>query len=346
MAYISFQPKDYFKSKIYTGNNSSSNAITGVGFQPDWTWIKGRNYGDSHRMYDSVRGAANYITPNATVAQSNAYPLTSFDSDGFTIGSSDVSVNGSYNYVSWNWKAGTTSGIDTTGADITPSSYTMSSTAGISIVKFTGNGVDGAKIAHGLGAVPELIISKRLDSSNYWAVFHKVDVTDYLVLNTSDAFSDAPLWKDTMPTSVYYQTDSSTSVNASGDEMVAYSFKSVKGFSQIGNYTGSGNSNGPFLYTGFKPAFLIAKRTDGGSESWIMLDNGRDTFNITDDVVFANLSQQEESNQSSKGVDFCSNGIKLKSTDGVINGSGLSYIYMAFAEHPLVSSNNIPATAR
>ena len=165
MAYISFQPKDNFTTKLYTGNNSSSNAITGVGFQPDWVWLKGRNVGDSHRVFDAVRGAANYITPNANVAESSAYPLTSFDSDGFTIGSSDASVNGSYNYVSWNWKANG-SGSSNSDGDLT-STVSANTTTGVSIGTYTSDiSSSGSKtVGHGLGETPKLIITKNRNQS-------------------------------------------------------------------------------------------------------------------------------------------------------------------------------------
>ena len=351
MAYSTIsKPSLYFNTKLYTGNGSAGNAQTGVGFQPDFLWIKNRTAAQEHWLADAVRGTTKFLESNSTNAESSdgATGLASFDSDGFTVNGSARTNQNSASMVAWNWKAGTTSGITTTGADITPSSYSMNATSGISIIKFTGNGVDGAKIAHGLGAVPELIISKRLENSNYWAVYHKADATDYLVLNTTAAFSDAPIWKDTAPTSVYYQTDNSTSVNPSGETVVAYCFKSVKGYSKIGTYTGNGNANGTFVYTGFKPAFIMVKRTDS-SNNWVIYDNKRaNSFNEITHVLLANDSAAEQTSTSDDDCDFLSNGVKMRCTNNGSNGGGASYIFMAFAEEPLVANvgASIPATAR
>jgi len=218
----------------------------------------------------------------------------------------------------------------------------MSSTAGISIIKFTGDGVDGAKIAHGLGAVPELIISKRLENSNYWAVYHKKENNYYLVLNTTAGFSNAPLWKDTYPTSVYYQVDSSTSVNPSGETVVAYFFRSITGFSKVGDYNGNGNADGTFVYTGFKPAFIMIKRTDSAA-SWVMFDSKRLGYNIANYQLYSNSTSAEGNNAF---IDINSNGFKCRTNHADVNNSSGTYIYMAFAESPIVSSNSIPGVAR
>ena len=346
MAYISFQPSDYFNTKLYTGTGSS-NALTGVGFQPDIVWIKERDGTNNHNLFDSVRGAGKLLkTDNDTAEGTTSEGVKSFDSDGFTCGTNS-SLNGNgQSFVSWNWKAGTTSGINTTGADITPSSYSMSATSGISIIKYTGNGTDGAKIAHALGDVPEMMIIKRLDNSNYWAVFQESDVTDYLVFNTSAAFSDAPIWKDTAPTSVYYQTDNSGSVNASGDNLVAYCFKSIKGFSHIGTYRGNGNADGPFCYTGFRPAFLLAKcssTTSGGAGNWYIFDSKRAGYNIAN---YSSKVNDSDAEATSAYLDLLSNGFKIRNAAADLNGSGTNMIYLAFSEFPVVSSNSKSGTAQ
>ena len=349
MAYSTIDKStDFFNTVLYTGNGtaigSSGNAITGVGHQPDLVWIKSRTTGEEHVITDSIRGTTKTIKPNSTAAEyTSAEGLNTFGSDGFTVGNSDQFNTNSENYVSWNWKAGTTSGINTTGADITPSAYSMNATSGISIIKYTGNGTDGAKIAHGLGAVPEMMIIKRLDNSNYWAVYHKSDNTDYLVFNASDAMSDAPIWKDTAPTSVYYQTDNSGSVNASGDNLVAYCFKSVTGYSKIGSYIGNGNADGTFVYTGFKPAYILIKKTSA-TDHWVVMDNKRQGYNFDNELLLPSDTRVEEDG-ASYGVDILSNGFKCRTTDGWTNASGQSYIYMAFGQS-LVGSNNIPCTAR
>ena len=344
MAYTTISKHtDYFNTVTWTGTGSTNN-ITGVGHQPDMTWIKKRNGTTWHNLYDAVRGVTKALVTNETDAEgTRATGLTAFGSDGFTIGTDNNANASGDTYVGWNWKAGTTSGITTTGADITPSSYSMSSTAGISIIKFTGNGVDGAKIAHGLGAVPEMIISKRLENANYWAVYHKMDNTDYLVLNTNAAYSDAPIWKDTTPTSVYYQTDNSNSVNPSSETVVAYCFKSVPGFSRIGAYTGNGSSSTPmFVYTGFKPKFVMVKNTSQ-TDDWFIHDDKRDGYNDDNEYLFASIANAEGSNVNR--IRFLSNGFSVPTTDKSHNVNGNVYAYMAFGQS-LVGSNNVPCTAR
>ena len=344
MAYTTIsKATDYFNTVTWTGTGSTNN-ITGVGFQPDMVWGKCRNNGSWHNILDAVRGVTKVIVPHETDAEATrANGLTAFGTDGFTVGT-DGNFNGNNdNYVAWNWKAGTTSGITTTGADITPSSYSFNHTSGISIIKFTGNGVDGAKIAHGLGAAPEMIISKRLENSNYWAVYHKMDNTDYLVLNTNAAYSDAPIWKDTDPTSVYYQTDNSNSVNPSGETCLAYCFKSVPGFSKIGAYTGNGSSSTPmFVYTGFKPKFVIVKNTSQ-TDDWFMHDDKRDGYNDDNEYLFASIANAEGTNTNR--IRFLSNGFSVPTTDKSHNVNGNVYAYMAFGQS-LVGSNDVCATAR
>jgi hypothetical protein len=344
MAYTTISKHtDYFNTVTWTGTGYTNN-ITGVGHQPDMTWIKKRNGTTWHNLYDAVRGVTKAIIPNETDAEgTRATGLTAFGSDGFTVGAdNNANANGD-TYVGWNWKAGTTSGINTTGADITPSSYSMSSTAGISIIKFTGNGTDGAKIAHGLGAVPEMIISKRLENANYWAVYHKMDNTDYLVLDTNAAYSDAPIWKDSDPTSVYYQTDNSNSVNPSSETVVAYCFKSVPGFSKIGAYTGNGSSSTPmFVYTGFKPKFVMVKNTSQ-TDDWFIHDDKRDGYNDDNEYLFASIPNAEGTNTNR--IRFLSNGFSVPTTDKSHNVNGNVYAYMAFGQS-LVGSNNVPCTAR
>jgi len=341
MAYITFQPSDYFNTKLYTGNNSSSNAITGVGFQPDWTWIKGRNYGDSHRAYDAVRGSSYYLTPNASIAQNNAYPLTSFDSDGFTIGSSDASVNGNYNYVSWNWKAGGAGSSNSDGS--VSSTVSANTTAGFSIVKYT-NPSSGSPftVGHGLGAAPKMIIIKNLSATAAWSVYHVgPGFGKYLQLNSTSDEAAANLVTATSSTTYSSYYDHHTA----GNELIAYCFAEIKGFSKIGKYRANGNANGPMVYTGFKPAFVLFKEYTGpGSSNWVIQDSKREGYNPNNNRLFPNDSAAE--NTSSFRIDMLSNGFKLRSSDGDANRDGNDFLYMAFAEHPIVSSNDVPATAR
>jgi hypothetical protein len=350
MAFITFQPSDYFNSVLYTGNNSSSKAVTGVGFQPDWVWIKSTNLGDSHRVYDAVRGAANYITPNANVAQSSSIPLTSFDSDGFTIGSSDGSVNGNYNYVSWNWKAGTT-GSGTTGGSGTAKSYSYSvnTTSGLSIIKYVGNGTNNHQIPHHLGAVPKFIWFKNEQAGYSWDTYHhSIGNAHRLYLNASNASASATNFlNSTTPTSTYINLGDAGHTNHSGTEHVAYCFAEKKGFSRFGLYKGNGSTSGTFVFTGFKPGLVIVKRTDDAA-NWVMTDNvisfnGKGTNESS--VLFPSASTVET---DAYGLQLYSNGFRFQGSDSAsatVNGSGASYIYLAFAAEPFVASNEDPTTA-
>ena len=342
--YISFQPSDFFNTKLYTGTGSS-NAITGVGFQPDATWIKGRNTTYNHVFTDAVRGVTEEIYPNTTGAEvTNAQGLTAFGSDGFTVGT-DAGYNGNTNtYVSWNWKGGTTSGIATNGSTtITPSAYSFNQTSGCSIIKYTGNGTAGAKLAHGLGATPDFFIIKGLDATTDWDVYHSsLGATKWLELNADGSVSTSTnRWNDTEPDSVNITLGDSTHVNDSSD-FVAYCFSAKRGYSKFSSYAANGNADGAFIYTGFRPAFILLK--DTATNAWYLMDSKRDGYNAENKGLIPSQTSVEQA--GSYGVDFLSNGFKCRTTDGWTNGSGLTYLYAAFAEFPLVSSNDIPTVAR
>ena len=348
--YISFQPSDHFTPKLYTGNASSSNAITGVGFQPDWVWIKGRTIAESHTIYDVVRGAANHISSNANVAESSSYPLTSFDSDGFTIGTSDGSVNGSYNYTAWNWKANGTPSSNSNG-DLT-SSVSVNSTTGISIGTYTSDitGVGSKTVGHGLGKTPKLIITKnRNQSGQRWGVQAPGLLSSNYILELNTTAAQTNMSGNgsltTVNSTVFSVNYADGIGNATGSgNYIFYAFAQRKGFSRIGTYTGNYNSNGPFLYCGFKPALFVVKRYDSSGEYWNVLDSKRNPENPADDFLYWSESSAE--GVKSQKIDFVSNGVKIRGTDGAFNASGGSYLYMALAEEPLVSSNEIAATAR
>ena len=347
MAYISFQPKDYFNTVLYTGNNGA-HSITGVGFRPDWVWLKPRNYADHHRLMDVVRGQ-NTIYSNRSVPQdANSSHFTSFDSDGFTLAGSDSGWNSSsYNYVSWNWRAGNAQGSSNTDGSINTTYTSVNTTAGFSISQYTGN-ASTATVGHGLGVAPSVVLTKNLSVDYNWQMYHTgLTSANYrIALDQTDAEGgDSTAFNNTAPTSSVFSVGTSSRTNGNGNSIIAYCFAEKKGFSKFGVYTGNGVADGAFVYTGFKPAFVMIKEKSQSGESWIMLDSTRSTENVTDEVLFANASQAEEANQSSKGVDFCANGFKIRSTDAVLN-DGEKYIYMAFAEEPLVASNGDPATAR
>ena len=343
MAYISFQPHDHFNNVLYTGSNGA-NAITGVGFQPDWLWLKPRNYTDHHRIMDVLRGQ-NTIYSNRNVAQdANSSHFTSLDSDGFTLAGSDGGWNSSsYKYVAWNWKAGGAGSSNSDGS-IT-STVSANTTAGFSIIKYVGTG-SAATIPHGLGAAPELVLIKSLDQTRIWIVGMEAlgNWNKYLALSATDAEQTSSTYFPSAPTSTVVNLGDGANVNNSSENYIAYCFAEKKGFSKFGKYTGNGNGNGTFIYTGFKPAWVMVKRYDSGSEDWRISDNKRfDQKNPIDKVLFANLTNVES---DADVYDFASNGFKLRTTDGGMNASGGTYIYMAFAEEPLVASNGDPATAR
>ena len=344
-AYISFQPSDYFNTLLYDGNNSTQ-ALTGVGFQPDATWIKSRNNTDNHALYDAVRGATETLYPNDNAIEAtNANSLTSFDADGFTCGDANI-VNGGTGriYASWNWKAGTTSGLS--GGTITPSSYSINTTSGFGIYTWAGTGVAGT-IAHGLGVTPKMVILKSTTHDSYWFVYHNgiaADAeTDYLNLNDTTAAGDsATIWNDTAPTSSVFSVGTNTDVNGSGRTYVAYVWADVKGYSKFGSYTGNGNADGAFVYTGFRPAYLFVKQV-AEARSWNQFDFKRSPANVVNDQLVLNSTAI---NEEKTMCDFVSNGFKARATDDGINKSAQQYIYAAFAEFPIVSSNSKAGTAR
>jgi len=347
MAYTTINKStDYFNTKLYTGNGSLPRAITGVGHQPDFVWIKNRDVGYHHQLYDSVRGtSAGVLYSTLTDAEDSTYQLSSFDSDGYTMGSNLGAVNGNgEDIVSWNWKANGAGSSNTDGS--INSTVSANTTSGFSIVQYTGNGTSGATFGHGLGVVPSHIIIKRTSSAEAWVNWHSTfSALQYLRLYQNTAIeSSTNLFNNTLPTSSVISLGTGGFTNTSGETYIAYCFAEKKGYSKFGSYTGNGSTDGTFVYTGFKPAFLIVKRTDdiGGFK---IFDNKRNTFNVLDKNLASDSSSAEDS--GSDRLDFLSNGFKIRTTSGAYGGaSGGSYIFMAFAEAPLVGTNNIPCTAR
>ena len=463
------KPSDYFNTKLYTGNGST-NAITGVGFQPDLVWMKRRDSSASHDWEDAVRGAGKYIrsdTTNAEVDSSGSFGITSFDSDGFSLTGSGGRTNASGGtYASWNWlAAGTapsktytvkvvsdsgnkyrfddfgtsavtleiseggtyrfdqsdssnsghplrfsttsdgthgggseyTTGVTTNGTPGSAGAYTEitvaasaptlyyyctqhsgmggqantpttnsfsnfsgsiqsnispNSTSGFSIVSYTGTG-SAATIGHGLGVAPACIIFKDRDAVVDWFVYHQsTGATNRTKLNQTVASSASTFIDNTAPSSTVFNTEGGGATGTSGNKFIAYCFAEKKGFSKFGSYTGNGNTDGTFVYTGFKPAWHMVKRTNT-TGAWLMYDNKRNPHNLTDKKLLANEAGAENASTDPSGVtastnnlDILSNGFKWKRADGYENAAGGTYIYMAFAEQPLVGTNNIPATAR
>ena len=344
MAYAAIsKPSLHFDTKIYTGTGSNI-TVSDLGFQPDWAWFKKRTSGSS-QLYDALRGVQIYIHSNTVDGNNtNADGLTAFNSGGWTVGGNGLASSG--DWVSWNWKANGQGSSNTSGS--INSTYTSANTtAGFSIITYTGNGSAGATIGHGLGAKPDCMLVKQLTGSNVdWRVYLASDANYRLALNDDSAeANDDSAWNDTEPTSTLFSVGTSTSTNGNGQNYVAYLFTSIKGYSKFSKYTGNGNSDGTFVYTGFKPAFVITKSISAAGNSWNMFDNKREGYNPDNDALFADTSGAETTTDY---VDFLSNGFKIRSNSGAINGSGTVYGYMAFAEEPLVANvgESIPATAR
>jgi len=348
MAYTTVNKStDYFNTLLYTGNKTANTTISGVGFESDFTWIKSRTTTENQHAFDAVRGGGNRLYPNLSNQQSNiSTTLTSWTSDGFVTGTDDGTNANGQNFVAWNWKAGTTGSGTSSGSGTGKAySYSVSTTSGFSVVKYTGNGTAGHTIPHHLGAVPKMIIAKNLGRGEHWRVYHaSLGNAHKLSLNNTTASASASEWNSTTPTSSVFSIGTGEQINYNDDNYIAYCFAEVKGFSKFGSYTGTGSTlNSPFIYTGFKPAFVIIKGSSN-TENWHMYDNKRDTFNPTDQALQPNTNSAEFT--ETNVLDFLSNGFKLRVTGGGHNGSGVSYIYMAFAEAPLVGSNNVPCTAR
>jgi len=341
------KPTDYFNNKLFTGNGGT-NAITGVGFQPDFTWIKNRSRVEDNVLYDAVRGVTKRLESNTTDAEdTKSNGLTAFGTDGFTVGSAGQSNYNGDNIASWNWKAGTGQGSSNTDGSINTTYTSANTTAGFSISKYTGTG-SNATIGHGLGVAPNVIITKQLTGTQQWNFQNSMmGYSQYMALNTTEPSQATGGAIISSVSSTTYSCDGNSVVNAgSGSTYIAYCFAEKKGYSKFGKYTGNGNADGTFVYLGFKPAFILMKRTDTGNsyDDWFIFDNKRDGFNPNNKKIAPNESSVESSDTGL--YDLLSNGFKLRTNNSNNNGSGGNFIYMAFAENPLVGSNFVPTTAR
>ena len=334
MAYTTInKSSDYFNTKLYTGNGST-NAITGVGFQPDFIWNKQRNGTYDHYLFNSLSGTGKYMKSTTTGSEgTNSDTVTSFDSDGFTLGNA-AGNNGSGNTMaSWNWLGANGTTANTDGS--ISSTVSANTTSGFSIVKWTGTG-SSVTIGHGLGVAPKVVIVKRYSASADWVYYTStIDGSmDYLYLNLTNAKVDSG---NPVPTSSVFQKS-----DTNGETQIAYCFAEKTGYSKFGSYVGNNNTDGTFVYTGFKPAFIIVKPISG-VEHWTMYDNKRIGYNPTNYQLYPNLSSSEATLSE---LDIVSNGFKIRSQTGRLNSSGVTMIYMAIAEAPLVGTNNVPCTAR
>jgi len=362
MAYTTIDdPGIYFNTLLYTGNGATSSAgttartLTGVGFQPDWVWVKERSNTEGHFLQDSVRGASKVMFSNLNNAEVDSLTdysdggLNGFISDGFTIGSGHAGNSNNINtnsetYVAWNWKAGGSASNNTDGSITT--SVNVNQTAGFSIITYTGSNSD-TTIGHGLGVKPNLFIIKSRSNANAWIVGgDKIgsDNNGTLMLAETDAASSVDTnFNNTAPTSsVITLRNTNSQANRASYTYVCYAFANVKGYSKFGSYTGNGNADGPFVYTGFKPAFLIIKPSSK-AEEWMIMDAKRDPENAVDSNLYANQNYAEADYDR---LDIVSNGFKVITDSGHLNTSGATMIYMAFAESPFVNSNGVPTNAR
>tara|TARA_R100001480_G_C4727992_1_gene180688 strand:+ start:140 stop:1195 length:1056 start_codon:yes stop_codon:yes gene_type:complete len=351
MAYTTINnPSAHFHTQLYTGTgslNSVTNDANAGNFKPDWLYIKNRSAGWSGIVTDSTRGVNKSLFTPATDAQvtDNARGYVSaFNTDGFTVGagsggSDNVNTN-NQNYVAWQWKANGGTTASNSDGTIT-STVQANTTAGFSIISYTGNGTDGATIGHGLSATPEIFFPKCLSTATNWEMYYfpTGGTRQYAYLNLTNQFST---WSHNAPSSTIISLSGSGDSNGNGRSMIGYAFHSVKGYSKIGTYTGNASTNGPFVYTGFSPAWVMAKNMENAT-GWVIQDNKRSPFNVRNKRLFADVSDAESTDSD---FDFLSNGFKLKNSGNTPNKSGDVYIYMAFAQNPLVASNDVIALAR
>ena len=348
MAYSTItKPALHFNSVLYVGNGGTKN-VTGVGFRPDFVWMKVRDGTSSHGLFDVLRGVQKRILSNSTDSQLTQSGLTSFDSDGFTLGSQGAINGNGGNHVAWNWKAADTTATNNDGTVTT--SVRANTTAGFSIVECDLSSASGSvTLGHGLGATPEFIMAKsKYDSGSAgsWFCFHKILPTnEYVALNNNAGqANDSGVWGSSPVNNNTFQI--SNVGNWGGNRIIAYCFDSVPGYCQVGNYKGNGSSDGTFVYTGFKPAWIMMKRYDSGTQNWTIVDKSRIAYNEANYRLFPNLSDAES---TSNKVNLFSNGFKFTDNASDNNSSNHSYLYVAIAEEPLVANvgaNGIPAPAR
>jgi len=328
-------PEDYFNTVAYSGT-SGDKVVTGVGFQPDWVWIKQRNSAADHQLYDSVRGVTKLLESNQTTAeQTKSEGVKSFDSDGFTHGVESAGNDNTGTHVAWNWKANGSATLNEEGS--IDSQVSANTESGFSIVTFTGTG-SNETVGHGLSSAPDCILFLRRDTSGSdHKVYHSaLGATKNLRFNNSDAVrTDSTFFDDTEPTLNVFTVGGSRF--ASSSTHVAYCFHNVEGFSKFSSYVGNGNADGPFVYTGFRPAFIMSKRTDSTGD-WHMYDVARDEYNVAYKAIWANYSSAEYLSYNNVW-DILSNGFKARTSSVITNASGGTYIYMAFAENPFKYSN-------
>jgi len=358
MAYTTIDdPSAHFQTLLYTGDGNDDRALTNDGnsdLQPDLIWNKRRDNTSNHFIFDSTRGTSKIlVTDGAETEDTNANQLQAFQTDGFQLGSDNGSNGSSRTMVAWQWKAngGTRTTFSESGSNA-GGGYQANTTAGFSIVDYTGTGSSGATITHGLGAVPEFFVVKGRSIGDSWTSYHAHNTsapeTDMLKLDENSATQDnVVFFNDTAPTSTVFTVDGGngeSKVNQDGETYIAYCFTEIQGYSKFGKYTGNNSADGTFVYTGFKPAIVIIKRTDSSGQ-WVINDSTRSPTNPSNHTLNPDENWAETTN-GYYGMDILSNGFKLRQNNPETNGSGTTHVYMAFAEHPFVSSEGVPVTAR
>ena len=343
------KPSDYFNTVLYTGNGSTQSIA--VGFQPDWIWCKPRGNAGWHFLSDSVRGGTKVISSNSANAEiTRSSNIQSFTSTGYTLGADGTSNSNGDATVSWNWKANGTGSANTDGS--INSTVSANTTSGFSIVSYTGNGSQPSTVGHGLGVTPQVVLVKPRNDAQSWCMYHEsIGNTKVTYLDSTSASASSVVWNNTSPTSSVF-TVNDNQVNSNTITYIAYCFAEKQGYSKFGSYTGNGSTNGPFVYTGFKPSFVMLKLGNAAGENWTIFDTKRnnyslaytqDNFNVVNSKLYPNSSGAEEYENF---IDILSNGFKIRTASAGGNGSTYKYTYMAFAEAPLVGSNNVPCTAR
>ena len=359
MAYTTIDdPSAFFQIATYTGNGGSNHGIVNNGnsdLKPDILWYKSRSHTTSHILYDSSRahdsGETKFLTVNTTaIDKTDAQMLESFDTDGFSL-NTDTDGNGNgRTYVAWQWKVNGGTIANNTDGDLT-TSVQVNQTAGCSIITYTGiDPIEPLDLGHGLGKVPEFwFIKSRQIGAKQWGVYHKnMNATPqnyYLTMHTGNAAAAASTWwRNEAPTTTVIKTGEQDDVNRANSNYICYAWTSIQGFSKFGKYVGNASADGPFIYTGFQPAWIMIK-TVSTTDDWYIFDNEREGYNPSVWRIRANTTGGDTTGTDNT-VDHLSNGFKLRFTGGSINGSGLTYIYMAFAKHPFVTSTGVPTTAR
>ena len=355
MAYTTIDdPSQYFQTALWTGNNAA-NVITNDGnsdLQPDFLWMKERSSDSSNCVFDSSRGvgaSGKLIYPDVDLAETTSNGVTSFDTDGFTLASNNGFNQSGQTNVGWQWKCngGISSASGSESGSNLAYDFQVNTTSKFMINLYTGRG-SSSTLNLGNHFTPEFMIFKNRSQADDWVVYHHKNTaypwTDHLHLNTNAVTADdEQMFEDVVFAADEINLGTNHEVNADGENYVAYAFAGVQGFSKFGSYEGNGNADGPFVYTGFKPAWILFKNIDNAN-NWVLHDNKRGAFNVNDEQLSPNKANAEVTDSAK--MDFLSNGFKIRVDGQGVNNSGHTIIYMAFAEHPFVSSEGVPVTAR